>query len=106
MSLLPYFQQDSIATRKGKKRQKINFNHTNLDGLCYWEKALSAMGVTEHLWRAKKMNLQAVKETFAPNVVYLTAPLLVLGVQRIDYAPVIRNDVNCILQDPTGNRLN
>lgn len=73
-----------------------------MDGLISWDQALFELGLSGQLWKSKKMNLQMVKETFAPNVVYLTAPLLVVGVQKIDYAPVIRHDVDCVLQDPTG----
>lgn len=75
-------------------------NLTNLDGLQSWDKALSALELTT--WRSKKMNLETVKKTFARDVIYLTAPLLILGIQRVDYAPVIKHDVDCMLQDPTG----
>ena len=68
-----------------------------------WDKALTALEVSAQSWKSKGMNLEMVKKTFARDVVYLTAPLLILGIQRIDYAPVIKHDVDCILQDPTGN---
>lgn len=44
-----------------------------------------------------------VKKTMAPAVVYLTAPVLVVGVLKIEVAPIISHDVSCVLQDPTGN---
>ena len=44
-----------------------------------------------------------VKKSFKPGALYMTVPVFVLGIQRIDYEPVITQDVNCILQDPSGN---
>ncbi|XP_057367862.1 uncharacterized protein LOC130688865 [Daphnia carinata] len=73
----------------------------NMDGLCCWDKALSLLRLKSS-WESNKMNLQMIKKTIAPAIVYLTAPLLVVGVLKIEVAPIISHDVSCVLQDPTG----
>lgn len=74
-----------------------------MDGLCWWDKALSLLDVKSS-WGNMKMNLQMIRKAFAPGVVYITAPLLVVGVQKIECTPVITNDIDCDLQDPTGGQ--
>lgn len=83
-------------------KPKVNLNLINMDGLCWWDKALSLLNV-KSTWDTNKMNLSMIRKTFTPGVVYLTAPLLVLGVQRMESMAIITSDVDCIFQDPTGN---
>lgn len=71
------------------------------DGLVAWDCALAKLNLTR-LWENKKVNLQLIKRTFVPGSFRMRVPLLVVGVQKIDYPPVIQEDVRCILQDPTG----
>lgn len=80
----------------------MNKNLTNVDGLCWWDTTLSLLNI-KRAWQSNEMNLQMIKKTFAPHVIYLTAPILIVGVQKVEFAPIITNDVNCVLQDPTGN---
>lgn len=87
---------------KGKETKTNLQSMGNMDGLCCWDKALSLLRLKSS-WESNKMNLQMVKKTIAPTAVYLTAPLLVVGVLRIEVAPIISHDVSCVLQDPTGN---
>ncbi|KZS12338.1 Uncharacterized protein APZ42_022423 [Daphnia magna] len=86
---------------KGKETKTNLQSMGNMDGLCCWDKALSLLRLKSS-WESNKMNLQMVKKTIAPTAVYLTAPLLVVGVLRIEVAPIISHDVSCVLQDPTG----
>ena len=86
---------------KGKKTRNIHQNLTNMNGLSLWDKALASLGIHLH-WRNTKLKIELVKKSFIPGALYMTVPLFVLGIQRIDYEPVITHDVNCILQDPTG----
>lgn len=83
------------------QRTKVNQKLTNMDGLCWWDKALSLLNV-KSTWGTQKMNLKMIRKTFSPDVVYLTAPLLVVGVQKMESMPIIANDVDCFFQDPTG----
>ena len=66
-----------------------------------WDNALRSLGIQLH-WKNSRMNIEMVKSSFTPGALYMTVPLFILGIQRIDYEPVINHDVNCILQDPTG----
>ena len=74
---------------------------TNVDGLYMWDKALSLLNITT-LWNGKKLNLNMIKETFSPGVAYLRAPLLIVGIQKLELTAVIKNDIDCDFQDPTG----
>lgn len=51
------------------------------------------------------MNLQLIKRSFVPGSFRMRVPLLVVGVQKVDYPPVIQEDIRCILQDPTGTNI-
>ena len=55
------------------------------------------------LWESNNINLKTIKKTIDPKAIYLTAPLLIVGVQKMEQTELITNDVNCSLQDPTGN---
>jgi len=75
---------------------------SNTDGLYCWDNALSLLRL-KNSWENNTMNLKMIKKTIAPAVVYLTAPLLVVGISKIEFTPIISHDVSCVLQDPTGN---
>ncbi|KAI9563321.1 hypothetical protein GHT06_010779 [Daphnia sinensis] len=88
-------------TPRGKEAKSSIQNMGSMDGLCCWSKALSLLRLKSS-WESNKMNIQMIKKTIAPAIVYLTAPLLVVGVLKIEVAPIISHDVSCVLQDPTG----
>lgn len=87
---------------RGKGTKPNHRNLANMDGLYCWDNALSLLKV-KNCWESSKMNLQMIKKTIDPAVVYLTAPILVVGISKIEFTPIISHDVNCVLQDPTGN---
>ena len=58
------------------------------------------------LWESKAMNLNVIKKSIVTkSTSYLTPPILIVGVQKIEATEVLNSDVNFFLQDPTGNYL-
>jgi hypothetical protein len=97
-----YFLTIKELKSRGKGSKPNHANLANMDGLHCWDNALSLLNVKSS-WENNKMNLQMIKKTIAPAVVYLTAPLLIVGISKIEFTPIISHDVSCVLQDPTGN---
>ena len=67
-----------------------------------WDKSLTMLGIQEH-WPISVMKLKMIKNLFPKGHINMTMPVLVLGIQRIDYEAENKRDVNCILQDRSGN---
>ncbi|XP_046450887.1 uncharacterized protein LOC124198867 [Daphnia pulex] len=95
------FQLATENKSRGKGTKPNHRNLANRDGLCCWDNALSLLKV-KNSWESSKMNLQMIKKTIDPAIIYLTAPLLVVGISKIEFTPIISHEVSCVLQDPTG----
>lgn len=79
--------------------RKLDAIEVDMNGVYRWSEALAKLGVAPH-WVATKNNIQWMKSNYLPcTYVSVKVPLLVAGVKCVQSA---RADLNCILQDPSG----